>query len=813
MSKCLLHVNNKHQKLIAENQSELSAIFEDLKKMRERANTPEGFSRRVKEYLKEIHEDKIKQEADEVVNMIKSEANFNRVLEMRKQGVPVAEAIRTFLTPSTYNADNAGVSIAPIATKQTIKYTNLIEQGTTHAEKKILAKGSLDEEIILEMVGGVKEGDVINPTSKKIAGIFRKILDMTHADKMNVGIMLNKIQNYVFNQTLLHDADKLRGMDPEAWIDMQFRDLDHDKSFPYMNTVEEKREYLRKVYDGILERDDEAAVTNWDVLKEKGILTSAVQAKYAKMRALHYTPEGLVNQFKTFSDKPLVEVMLAEVAKSARDTAIYDVLGPRGTVAMDTIVQKVQRSLRKELHAEADPVKRAVIQKELDAIDGAKIKYLQDIAQINNTNNKVRAKNKGAKAAWEAGRTLVNTMVLGNVPLSAVTDLAWGVTAQQINTDKGYLHSVGRMLRSIMENVPAERRARLVSQMRIAQESMLGHMLRVEGADSYLTKFSAKLNYAYSTILPVQWQTRLHRTWSANIIGEDLGHMVGKKFSDLNELEVQGFKKAGIYEADWEALGMMADDLGPEYAGAKMVSSENIVKISDEAAKVAIAKHKTQDPKFLPKTPDQYRAHLEKRLDAYIEDYMTTAVPMPGERARAFLHGIGEAGEKGHELRKTLTMLKSFAVHQYALMQKVSRASQNKGTKARHLSGMVTGLIAMAYARDVIESMMTGEDLPDPTDIKTVKKAVLRSGAGTILADIALGESYGGQENSLKNLVAGPALAKGDDALRLMKRAATGKLTSKDAKKAMRLLPGNNLMYFKLLNHHIIEDAAAAMDD
>jgi hypothetical protein len=813
MSQCRLHINNKHQKLIQEAQQDLTEILSDIEKMRQNARTPEGFAKSVKKYLNEMHEDKIKAEADDLMHTMKTASNYRRVMAMREKGVPVSEALRSFLTPSTYNVENAGLSIASVKNKQTIKYTNMIEQNTSRAEQKILAKGLMDEDIIFHMAGGT--GKEMNPFAQKIADVFKKINAMTHQDKLNAGIAVNKIDNYVFNQSMLHNADKIRKMgdDPTAWIDMQMKDLDHDKSFPYMNTDAEKREYLEKVWKGILEREDESIVTNWDVLKakDKGQLKSAAQAKYSKIRTLHYTPEGLVNQFKEFSDKPLVEVMLAEIAKSARDTSQWDIMGPRGQVAMDTIIQKVSRDILKQMRAETDPKIKAKLEAELDSIKSTKSTLLKEMAQLDNTNNRV--KNRGVKNAFEAGRTFVNTLILGNVPLSAVTDLAWNVIAQEIQTGKGFMKSTGNMISTILKNVPADRRKAVITKMRIAQESALGHMLRVEGADTFTSRMSAKLNQFYSTILPVQWQTRLHKTWAGSVIGTDVGEMVGKNWDQLSELEMSAFKKAGISEIDWPAMRAMKEELGGEYKDVFMVTGEGVANISDELATELIAKHKAADPRFAPKKPAEYRAYLEKRYDAYTEDFMTTAVPMPGERARAFLHGTGEAGELGHETRKTLTMLKSYMVHQWALTQKVYRASPHKATKARHLSGMAVGLIAMAYGRDVLESALSGEDMPDPTEFNTVKKAVLRSGVGNVLGDVMLQNSYGGKDTSVTDLVAGPLVAKLSEGAGLAKKAVTGDFTDKDAKKLTRFIPGNNLFYLKLLNHSVVEDAAAAFSE
>lgn len=800
MSKCEIHVNNKYQDFIEQDKVLLKEVLGDIKKMHETSSSTESFRKKTAQYLKEINEDKLKADADEVSSLVKLESNYSRTMNQRAKGVPVAESIRSLLTPSMHNVDNAAVSIASINAKQTIKYQNMIEQGFSTAEHEIMAKGTLDHDIIKYMAG---DKNNIDPVAQKMGDVYKKILDMTHTDKNNVGIVVNKIDNYVFNQAALQNADKMRSMGQVEWVKTQLADLDHAKSFPYMTAETDKIEYLNKVYDGALERGDEASITDWKLLKDKGILKSAVQSKYAKPRTLHYTPEGLVNQYKTFSDKPLVETMMAEIAKSARDVAIYDVLGPRGTNGLDSLVQKISRDLQKQMNDATDPKIKAKLEAELESIQQAKKgALLRDINQITNSNN--HTYNERVKVGFNAARSVTNTMILGGVMKSALTDLAWGITNQHIQ-GKSFLHSMKDLASSMVESIPLAKRTETVTSMKIAQESVLTSMLQVQSAEGLVAKGTAKLNYMYSKVNPVQWQTRLHKAWSANVQGKDVGTWTGKSWDKLDPLAEQALKRSGINKADWPAMQAMREKVGKDYGDSHIVTSDNYHTISDEVAIKAIEDNKLVDPSFVPNNPAKYRAHLERRYDAFLQDSITTAVPMPGERAKGFLHGNGQAGEYGHETRKTLTMLKSFMVHQFALMDKVSKASPNKAVKARHLSGMVTGLVTMAYVVDCLDSAMKGEDMPDPTDPEVIKKAVLRSGISSVMGDIVGSGGFGGS-NPVANFIAGPTLTKAGEVVIGATKALAGNFTENDARKLTKFVPGNNLMYLKLWNHHILDD-------
>jgi hypothetical protein len=61
--------------------------------------------------------------------------------------------------------------------------------------------------------------------------------------------------------------------------------------------------------------------------------------------------------------------------------------------------------------------------------------------------------------------------------------------------------------------------------------------------------------------------------------------------------------------------------------------------------------------------------------------------------------------------------------------------------------------------------------------------------------------------------ISGPAATKAGDLIGLTKKAATGNFSNKDAKRLTKFIPGNNLFYLKLLNHHILEDAAASLEN
>jgi rubrerythrin len=813
MSNCKIHINNKHQEFLAQEKVNLDEIFGEIEKMKERAGSTEGFRKTLQQYLKQINEEKLANDAHEILNQVKINQLHERSMKMRSEGVPLGEAYRSLLTQSTYNVKNAGASMEAMIKRKNTKYMNMIHQGFSDAEHRIMGTGELDDQVVYLLGGGKFDASKHNPLAKKMADTYQKIYDGTLKDRQDVGIFSNKIDNYAFSQSVLYnDGALLESMGKDVWVNTQMKDLDHAKSFPYLQTTQEKMDHLGKVYDKAVEKHKQGIETNWKSFKDDSDIVSAIQNKYGKERTLHYTPEGLVNQFKTFAgDRKMVSMVMAELSKSNRDVVTWDVMGPRGTVAVDNAIQKTKRELNKMISAAKDPKVKEKLRAEMDDLTSTQTKGMaRDWAQIANENNKIYSQNHlRTKVAWDTFRKAIPPLILGKVAASAVTDMVYTTAAQQITFNKGYFESLGSSAKSFLDNLSPKYRNQVARAMKIEANSFLIHHLQAHEATNMLSKGVAKVNYFFSKAMPVNLQTMIHQATNGGILGSKWADLSHKGWDSLGELNQKAFEKAGVLEHDWKAFQELRDK-SPD--GVEFIGTDKMHQISDETALAAIAAHKNTDPHFTYSTPDQYRAYLEKRLDAFVHDFVTTGVPMPGDRVTGLLHGIGQDGDWKHEAWKTAMMLKAYSVNQYRVMAKVARASTNKVDKVKHLSGLAAGLLAYGYLREHASNYLDGKDT-DLEDNYTKMRVLARSGVGGILGDLTLNPQGQGKYSGLINLAAGPAFAKANDLLGIGLEAAGGDFSPsdpKDLKKVSKFIPGNNLLYLELLNKGLMEDLHAA---
>ena len=794
MSKCSLLVQNKYKSLAETNRETLDAMVKDIKEINERSRTPNGFRNSLQKYIKDTGEEKIINDYYQLIQLQKRSNNVKRIMAAPNK----VEGLLTLLRASNYNFADSNVTVESIMTSRNVKYQTVMDQVFTDAEKNILASRQLDKDIIMQIVSDGKKGD---PQAAKAAETFKKLLNMLHKDKVDVGIQENFIKDYAFNQRDLFNIDKMTNMGKDAWIDYAYSNIDIDRTFPNIETLEARKKYLGDVFDGSIQRDLDSEAVDFSNLPKDRIKKS-IPKKYTKPRTIFYTPEGLADMFAEFSDKSLIESMLAESAKTARDVAMFEILGPGAQTEFATLVQKTIRNLQKEQKG-LKPTDAGYIkaQKEIDTIKEAGSDFNNYFKEITNSSN-ISGKEWLANAG-ENLRSLTSMSSLGGAAFSAVTDLATGITALQVFTGQNYFKLVAESAVSLIKSLPIETQLRSASQLAISLESSLGNILRIQGSTGPITKGINKLNYLYSKINPLQQQARFHRVAFTSLLSMKLGQWAEGSWKDMDPFASSGLLKSGIKEVDWDAMKAMRKPLKDGEFTIDAVSSH---LISDELANKIIADHKAINPAFEPKTPVQYRAYLEKRLDSYYTEFSNMAAPSPGLRERKVLMMGTSKGTEPGELIRTIAMLKSFTVKQANIMQRVYLANPNRKPNIAHLSGMFLGLSTMGYVAESLRAISKNETPPDPTSVDTIRNSILRSGAGSLVFDAMFGQSYGGNTDFFTGLVGGPVWSKGDTLVGVGRKALTGESEMKDLTEVGSLLPGSNLWYLKSALHYTIMD-------
>lgn len=789
MSKCLINVTNKYFKEAekAQNNLILDEMIKEIDDIRKKSRTKDGFRRALDQYIKDTGEEKIKNEYYAVIQSSKY-AEIDRTI---KAAPSRAEGLLSLIRGSNYSYEGAGVNLENLQSARVNKYMHMIETSFSDAEFKALGSRGMDRDLIMYISSGGKKG---SPDVKKFADVLSKLGKYLHEDKVKTGIVENFLEGRVFNNRNLYDVNKMTSMGKEAWVDLVHSKLDIERSFPYMEAKADQIKYLGDVFDNILKKSDDFKALDFSKVPKERIKGQLVK-KYSKQRQLHYTPEGLADMFEQFSDRSLIESVLSEATRVSKDIASFEIFGPAGSNGFAATVQRTIKGIQKEMKSlEVNSPEWTKLNKELDDIvamrDGKKSGGLGFNAYFKEFYQSSFDGNNGPSLI-ENARTLTATSSLGMTTFGAVTDLGFGVAKLNFSTGGGFLKSSSDFVTEAMKNIPPAKQKELALKFAIGLESQMGNILRGESATGAFSKFATKVSYIHHAINPLAQQARWTRSSIANLVSMEFGGWVDKPFKELTSEAQMGLSKAGISEIDFQALKEMRTDVGE---GIYSIDTLSMDRISDETAKEVIAKHKQNNPNFIPKTPEQYRAHIEKRLDAFYTEIANDAAPKPGLKEKAVLSLGAEKGTVQREFMDTITMFKSFSIKQMNIMQKVWLSSPTTDAKVKHLSGLAIGLLTTSYIAECLYSLARNETPPDPTSPETMKKVAVRSGLGGIFADALLG-----RDDWATTFVAGPVVSKAQTIINAGRGEQPEKLTE--------LVPFQNYAPIKMaLSYTILND-------
>lgn len=803
---CTTFVNNKYQKLRETMKAELDELVSDITELRKQHSTPDGFKKKVAQYLKETSEAKLINEREQLKQIAKRETNLKRLSDSGFKG-DHAEALASLLRTTNYNAKEGGLSIEGVMGSYQKKFNTFLEQSLTEGEMKALATGTLDSDIIKYLASGGK-ADVPDQV-KTFGDLFKKFQDKIHAEKTSTGIDLNYRENYAVNQRDIYNFDKMRNnYTKETWAEMVHGRLDLDKTFPLMTDRAEQIKYLQDVYDGFIQRGLDKEAVDFNNIDPK-LIKSSIQRKNLQPRVMQFTPEGLSQMWEEFADKSVLDSMVADGARASRDIGVYEVLGPNGQNEFNTLKQKTVRNLQKQIEAATDDKVKAKLQKQIDTIQGKSkgsiLNFSGDYdslwAHINGSVDYV-----GSKSLAQTGdniRSLVSMQVLGGSMFTALTDIFNGVTALNMATGQGYFKSMADVGLGLIKTFAPSEQKRIASMTNVALETAMGSILKGANAEGSISKGINKLNYFYSKVNPIGAQGRFHRVAATMMFGMRMADQIGKNTWDQLDSAVRNtLEKAGIKDIDLENVRMLSSEVKD---GHNIITPTAINNISDDMAMKAIAAHKAVDKSFWPSKPSEYRSYLSKRVDVMFDEFANFAAPNPGLRERAFLHGTSQKGTYGGEMVRMVAMLKSFTVKQASIMQKIYLNSPTKSGKLQHLSAQTIGLMGMGYVALSLRAIANNETPPDPTSPETLKRAFLASGAAGLMGDTLLNEAERGA-GPLTSFGMGPVISKADDLVKLGKKLVKGEGSLKSFSEIADFVPGGNLHALKAAASYTVLD-------
>lgn len=286
-----------------------------------------------------------------------------------------------------------------------------------------------------------------------------------------------------------------------------------------------------------------------------------------------------------------------------------------------------------------------------------------------------------------------------------------------------------------------------------------------------------------------------------------------RRFDSLAALEAGDRKimqSRGITDQDW-SVWRLAQPEDWRGAGDQVLTAGSIYRIADADLAPLVGK--------LGVSASRLREQAATKLLGVVLDETSMAIPAPGARERAFMHGNNKRGEWSGELMRSFWQFKSFSVSMISKHFKRVLAQETGWGKAGYTAALfatttVLGAVALqlneiASGRD--PKNMTDDELGGVPGLRFGMAAMLKGGALSLYGDFLFSNTTQGGTSALAAF-GGPLAGDVETLLNLRGMTANAVLDDKDPSSiGARLLqlgkghiPGANLWYTKAATDHMI---------
>lgn len=685
-----------------------------------------------------------------------------------------AEGLRALLTGSIEGRKGARASVARGQRELLGQYFG---QVTTELERLELMPAFKSGELDLPIARALWQLNSETPNltgmpkdAVSIAKVLHKAQEVARADANKAGAWIGKQAGYITRQS--HDQWKMTTRGEKAWVDSIAPRLDWDRMEAQHGEIKDRAQWLGETYINLAAGVHLTApgAVNTTGFKGPGNLAK----RMSQERVLHFkSADDWFNYNQEFGIGSLRESVFGGLKSSASNTGLMRVLGPNPEAMYDRLVDTLLRDVRKTRDVKAiEEFQSAAaddgwLQNRMDGVTGKANQAVSHIFARHSAN--VRAVQSMAK--------------LGGAVISSISDLATYGSELSFQ-GRGFLSGIGEAVAAIGKGRPKGEQREILSSLGVMMESVIGDISRTGSLDESIGGGIARLQeqfFKWNLLTP--WTETL-RSSAALSMSHHLALQAEKSFDQLPAELRHTLTLFNVTDQDWNhmrAKGVKTDSAGTAF--------------------------------MVPNNLDQAQA---QQLRQYIADRAETAVLEPDADAHAMMRQGTKAGTVTGELMRFVGQFKSFTAS--FTRQILGREVYGRGKDVmadgaiRGLSQLIIASTIMGYAAMSIKDAIKGRTPHDPTDWKTITKAMTQGGGAGIYGDFLFGEYNRFGQSPLETL-AGPTLGTAADVTRLWAKIIRGE---SDAGDAMRLALNNtpylNLLYTRMaLDYLILYDMQEAL--
>ncbi|MCU7218014.1 hypothetical protein [Pseudomonas sp. VE 196-7] len=524
----------------------------------------------------------------------------------------------------------------------------------------------------------------------------------------------------------------------------------------------------------------------------------------SESRQIHYRDsDAYMAAQEKYGDRGLMDLMFGHIDRAARDIALVETLGPNPNNAMRF---HTEEALKQAVSAKPDKKKafdKSVRRLENLYTEVAGTREPPASARIANAFDTYRATNVAGK--------------LGSAVITGLSDQGTIAITSKIN-GMPVMKVFANEARMLNPADASHRRTAMRAGLGIDQ--LIGSLSRWGteglGIDGEVAGRAAKYSQTAATkILQLSGMNAIdggnRRAFGAVMM--DVTGDLTRRFDSLAALEAGDRKimqSRGVTDQDW-SVWRLAQPEDWRGAGDQVLTAGSIYRIADADLAPLAAK--------LGVSPTKLREQAATKLLGVVLDETSMAIPAPGARERAFMHGNNKRGEWSGELMRSFWQFKSFSVSMIFKHFKRAMAQEKGWGKAGYTAALfatTTVLGAMALQLNEIASGRDPKDMVDDElggipGLRFGMAAMLKGGALSLYGDFLFSNTTQGGTSALAAF-GGPLAGDVETLLNLRGMTANAVLDDKDASSVgARLLqlgkghiPGANLWYTKAATDHMI---------
>ena len=638
-------------------------------------------------------------------------------------------------------------------------------------------------------------------TAQALKTVSDKQLDWLNRN----GAVIQRLPGYT--TTREYDPNKVRSEGFDGFKDFMLKKLDHNKTFPRLNSAE-KIDYLKNTYNGLvsgIHDNDVEPLKNGDEFRAPSNMASKLGAH----RSLHFAdPSAEYDVMRKYSPDGVTNLFVRNLERHAEKGAAIEKFGPNP----ENVLTNAYQTFAKEKwdrfsHGDEnfDRSDKGFTDKLVGSNNASAFKYR--LAEILGQTTGVTARGNVSllKQGIEMMKALTNLGSLGMTAVSGLGDVAnAGHVAYQaglpwldslLRSSGGYLHA---FVGGNKDNLEAVAKMTGIAGESIVHRLQPSKLLMAEltnkGLQGFQNKFftmtgivrhDANVKMVNADLLTGLFGAHADRTWRD--LPPTTRAYLGKYDIDQKFWDVWRTQKQTVSGVDRLGRDMpnLTDAQKMQFLGKRPPTENNFARVQDE---------------------------LERKAGSLFVDAADHTVPRMGISERANLYRGTPASEGWGYVARMVAQLKTFGVTQ---VSKSLHLAWNGGRGSIAGMAYLTGTSMLwGFAALEAKALMSGQYV-NPTDkpLKTILRSLTSGGGLGMLGDVMLPDSPD-SKTSFSKMTDGPVLGNIADLYSAYSDVEKGKYKSAantGLQSAFHLLPFNNFWATKWLFNYYVKNSILDM--